>query len=39
MGCGACEAVCPTEAVTMHVEPAKGGILDIEEILKATKIP
>ena len=34
MGCGACEISCPMEAVTMRVEPLKGDILDMDEILK-----
>jgi Pyruvate/2-oxoacid:ferredoxin oxidoreductase delta subunit len=37
MGCGACEISCPMEAVTMRVEPSKGGILDLDEIRKATE--
>ena len=36
MGCGVCEGQCPTEAITMRVEPSKGGILDLDELRKAT---
>lgn len=28
MGCGVCKALCPAGAVTLKIEPSKGGILD-----------
>jgi len=37
MGCSVCESQCPAEAITMHMEPSKGGILDIDELRKATQ--
>ena len=36
MGCGVCENPCPTGAITMRAEPSKGGILDLDELRKAT---
>ena len=32
MGCGVCDAVCPTGALSLRREPAKGVPLDIEEL-------
>ena len=34
MGCGVCESACPVEAVTLRVEPKKGGILDLDDLKK-----
>ena len=34
MGCGVCENVCPAGAITLRVEPSKGGILDLDELKK-----
>ena len=36
MGCGVCEGQCPTEAITLRAEPSKGGVLDLDELRKAT---
>lgn len=37
MGCGVCEGTCPTGAVTLQLEPSKGGAFNLEE-LKALRM-
>jgi Pyruvate/2-oxoacid:ferredoxin oxidoreductase delta subunit len=32
MGCGVCEDVCPAGAVSMKLEPSKGGVFNLEEL-------
>jgi len=32
MGCGVCESQCPVQAITLMAAPAKGGILDLDEL-------
>ena len=32
MGSGVCESRCPTEAITLNVEPSKGGVFDLDEL-------
>ncbi len=39
MGCGVCEDQCPISAISMRVEPTKGGILDLEELKKVASKP
>ena len=36
MGCGVCEVQCPTEAITMREEPSKVGVLNLDDLRKAT---
>jgi len=34
MGCTVCEGQCPAGAITLRVEPSKGGVFDLEELKK-----
>jgi len=36
-GCGVCEGQCPVEAITLRAEPAKGGMLNLDELRKTTE--
>ncbi|MBC2717966.1 MAG: 4Fe-4S binding protein [Desulfobacteraceae bacterium] len=34
MGCGVCEGVCPNGAISLKVDPGKGKIFDVDEMVK-----